>query len=90
MPSSNRYCGSDVSNYCFKEMLPRNFWLENNFFLFDFDDDFHYCQPEFPKSPFSGFFSFRGPHILVSVHYTLNHVFFSVKHVDSVKNHCGK
>ena len=59
-------------------------------FLFDFDDHFHYCQQEFPKSPFSGFFSFRQPHILVSVHYTLNHVFFSVKHVDSVKNHCGK
>lgn len=32
MPSSNRCCGSDVSNYCFKEMLPRNFRPENNFF----------------------------------------------------------
>lgn len=33
MPSSNRYRGSDVSNYCFKEMLPRNFRPENNFFV---------------------------------------------------------
>ena len=72
-----------------KKCCQKTFGLKT-IFLFDFDDDFHYCQQEFPKSPFSGFFSFRRPHILVSVHYTLNHVFFSVKYVDSVKNHCGK